>query len=65
MSNNIAELPISTKISYIRQALERERGMRLRVLKGDSQRKGMEEMNRCLIYLEDLAREQSKPRQSA
>jgi len=54
-TNDVAVLPPAGKISYIRMALERERRVRHTVLKGDSLVKGIEEMNRCLGYLNDLS----------
>ena len=50
----IATLPISTKITAIRTALEREKRMRDRVLRGDSRTRGIEEMNQCLRFLNDI-----------
>jgi hypothetical protein len=49
-----AEMPISYKLRFVREAWEREKLMRLRVLKGDNQRKKLEEADIVLDCLDAL-----------
>jgi hypothetical protein len=54
MSNDIATLPVPAHIGILRQFIERERGMRIRVLKGETQRKGLLDADQALRSLKAI-----------
>lgn len=55
MTNEIVTLPVTAHLGILRRFIERERGMRLRVLKGDSQRKGLADADEALKSLDAVS----------
>ncbi|MCE9567453.1 MAG: hypothetical protein K8U57_36085 [Planctomycetes bacterium] len=51
MSNDIMTMPVTAHISILRRFIERERSMRLRVLKGETQRKGLADADEAMASL--------------
>lgn len=57
-------LPVSAHLSIIRKALERERGMRGRVLRDKARSAGVSEMDQCLLGLAEIEGEIDRLRES-
>lgn len=53
-------LPLPAHVRFIRRALERERGMRQRVLSGKARDEGVAEMDHCLFGLSEIEKHLSQ-----
>jgi hypothetical protein len=54
MSKDIMTLPVAAHLNIVRRFIDRERGMRLRVLKGESRMKGLADADEALASLEAI-----------
>ena len=57
----VATLPLPAHLRVLRDALARERGMRVRVLSGKARDAGVAEMDRCLEAVAEIEWHLSQP----
>ena len=52
---DVATLPVGAHLSILKRFIERERSMRIRVLKGENQRKGITDADQAMDSLRVVA----------
>ncbi len=57
---NLSTLPLTAQLRFVQDAWQREKAMRLRVLKGENQRLKLQEADDCLECLANIEKELRK-----